>query len=477
MNNGKVLFIIHDNLQAFNSFPLGPAYIAALLMREGVHVDVYCQDLYHQSNDELADYLSDNEYDLIGIGFLSARFTETVFDLCRIVKKHKKNALMVLGGQGPSPIPEYILQTTQAEIAVLGEGEKTVVDIIKTKLNGKMDYSSIHGIAWRIDDTTHVNPRRNPIIDLDTLPMPAWEIFPMDDYTKSMKYQAQPDDITKSLNVCTTRGCINACSFCYRMEKGIRVRSIDNVLEELRTLKENYGVSYFSFSDEMFVLNKKRLLEFKDKLDMAGLNIIYSCAARVDLLHDKGIVQCLKDTGCVFIHFGIESMDNRVLKLMNKNATAEQNTRAVETVLETGGIGAGLNVLWGNVGDNEKSLRKGVEFIKKYNTYDYIRTIRPPTPYPGSALYYLAMERGKLEGPAGFFRKFKNSDLYMVNFTDIPISHFYGLLYEANRELLVDHYTHSTKDKDECEALIDQFKELYEGTNPKFRGTRKFTRT
>jgi len=289
-----------------------------------------------------------------------------------------------------------------------------------------------------------------------------------------MKILTEQSSDTKSLAVCSSRGCINACNFCYRMEKGVRARSVDNFIEELKVLVNDYGIRYFQFFDEMFVLNKKRLFEFEEKLKKNNLDIRFFCDARVDIF-DEEIVRSLKRCGCLFLNFGIESMDDEVLRLMSKNTTAEQNRCAVETVLSIGGIGIGLNMLWGNIGDTEKSLRAGVEFIRKYNTYQQMRTIRPPTPYPGSELYYTAIRQGFLRGPGDFFEKFTNSDLYLVNFTDIPTKRFYELLLEANKELITDHHKRGTGNMEDAEDLIKQFSDLYTGENTKFRGARKFS--
>ena len=113
---------------------------------------------------------------------------------------------------------------------------------------------------------------------------------------------------------------------------------------------------------------------------------------------------------------------------MKKNATVEENVKAVEIARKIG-IGVGLNFLWGNKGDSAESLRNNVKFIKKYNTYDQIRTIKPPAPYPGCELYYEAIKLGLLSGPDDFFNKFKNSELLVANFTDIPEEDFYKLLF------------------------------------------------
>ncbi|PNU21162.1 hypothetical protein C2E25_03765 [Geothermobacter hydrogeniphilus] len=474
MRNGRVLFIIHDNYQDFNYFPLGVAYLAAVLRDAGADVQIYCQDLYHQSNEELAAYLDDNTFDLIGIGFLAARFKETVEELCRVVTRHKKEAWLVLGGHGPSALPAYMLQRTGADVVAIGDAEQTVVELLHGKISGTPAIGDIRGIAWRRGSEVHHNRPRPAIRDLDSLPLPAWELFPMRDYIGSVHFAGQPEDVDRSLALISSRGCVNACSFCHRLESGYRVRSVDNVLDELQLLIERYRIEYFLFLDEMFILNKKRLLEFERKLDQRGMQIRFSCAARVDII-DREVAGILKRCGCRFITFGIESTNDNVLRLMRKNTTLQKNIRAVEAVNEVGGIGLSLNLLWGNIGDTEESLRTNVEFIKRYNNYQQVRTIRPPTPYPGSALYQYAIEQGLLTGPDDFFDRFSNSDRYLVNFTDLPLDRFYRLLLEANRDLILDHYRHTGGDMEEARRLIRQFEDLYSGRNDHFRGARDYT--
>ncbi len=114
-----------------------------------------------------------------------------------------------------------------------------------------------------------------------------------------------------------------------------------------------------------------------------------------------------------------------------------------------------------------------MELIKRFNTYDQIRTIRPVTCYPGSPLYYEAIERGLLKGPEDFFERFKNSDLLTVNFTDIPEDEFYRLLFDANKELLRDHFEHTSQVKD-ADNLIQNFYNLYFKGKVDFRGARSY---
>ena len=471
--DNKVLFIIHDLYQEDNEFPLGIGYLSAILNNAGAEVETYCMDVFHHSIEDLIEHLEKNKYDLIGVGFLAARFKETVEELCNEINKHKKDAWLVLGGPGPSPIPEHILKTTNVDVVVIGEAEYTILDLLKSKITDKK-LSEVKGIAYLYNNELKSTPRNQIVHNLDEVPFPLWEIFPMEKYTTCLDtFNQEPHE--RALDIITSRGCINRCNFCYRMEEGIRIRRIENIIEELKILKEKYNVSCYVFQDELFVLSKSRLLQFEKALKENNLKIKFSCNARVDII-DEELVKILKNCGCQFINIGFESSSNKVLKLMNKNTTVEQNIHALEIIKKAGGIGMGLNFIWNNLGDDENSLKENVKLIKKYNTYYHCRTIRPVTPYPGSDLYYHAIKTGKLKGPEDFFNKFKNSDLITVNFMDMPDARTYELLLEANTELILDHYQHTSGDMKEAERLIQQFKDLYSGKELKFREARHYSK-
>jgi len=449
---------------------MGVAYMGAILKKQGADVEVYCQDVFHYTNQELASHLEINTYDLIGVGFLAARFNESVIDLCSTINQSKKDAWLVLGGHGPSPIPEYMLKKTGADVVVIGEAEETIGELLQCKVGGG-DPSQIKGIAFRKGEEITVNERRKPVRKLDSIPFPEWSLFPMEKYATCLAL-FNKEKVDKTLAILTSRGCVSQCNFCYRMEKGIRFRSIENVVEEMKILKRTYGVNYFLPQDELFFASKKRIFEFHNALKKNNLSIKFSCAARVDII-DEELASYLKECGCQFLNFGMESSDQNVLNLMNKKTTVEQNIKAAE-ITKKAGIGLGLNILWGNMGDTEESLKNNVKFIKEYNSYDQLRTIRPATPYPGCDLYYEAIKRGLFSGPEDFFNKFNNSDLLLVNFTAIPEKEFYKLLFEANKELILDHFSNTTKDMDQANALINDFRYLYFENKTKFRGARHY---
>jgi len=178
-------------------------------------------------------------------------------------------------------------------------------------------------------------------------------------------------------------------------------------------------------------------------------------------------LQTMKKAGCVFINYGIEALDDTVLENMNKKLTVAQIIKGIENTVAVG-LHPGLNVIWGNIGDSAETLRKGVEFIIKYTTFAQLRTIRPVTPYPGSPLYYYAIEKGLLEGPEDFYeRKHVNSDLISVNFTEHSEEECYHLLFGANNMLIENYISHQR------ESYLEQLRKLYIDRDTSFRGFRQ----
>ena len=447
--------VVHDVYQDDNELPLGPAYIASVLRKNDVEVEVYSMDVFHYTNKQLGEYLDKREYDLIGVGFMAARFKETIIDLCKTINKHKKKAWLVLGGHGPSPIPEYMFKTTNADVVVVGECENIIMEVLNDKQenNNKRVY------------------RAKPVKHLDEIPFPSWDLFPTKIYADSYKWKGMNNE-DKAMDILSSRGCVNRCAFCYRMEKGIRVRTIPNIIEEMKLLNNRYNVNYFLFEDELFVLSKKRLEEFYIAVQNANLDIRYVCNARVTLI-DEELLQLMKDSGCIFINYGFESMNQKVLDGMYKNTTVEQNENAAKLTKQFN-IPFGLNLIWNNKYDTLETLKQDKEFIIKHNLYGQLRTIRPVTPYPGCALYYEAINEGLLTGPDDFFNRFHNSDLITVNFTDLDEKTMYNALYKTNKELIYDHYKKTNGNMKEAEEGIEGFRRLYFEGDYKFRGVRHY---
>jgi anaerobic magnesium-protoporphyrin IX monomethyl ester cyclase len=468
MNKGRVLMVIHDRYQSDNFLNLGLAYIGAVLLQNNVHVEVFDQAIHHYTNQQLAEFLKENEFDLILVSFLSGRFTQTVKPLCEVINQYKKDAWLCLGGHGASASESYMLRTTNCEIVFTGEGEESVLEVLNCKINGGNLYN-VKGIAFKDCGEIVITPHRNPVANLDSLPMPAWDLFEMETYTTNLQFAGMKEG-DKAFPLISGRGCTNKCSFCYRIEKGLRARNVQNVIAEMKELYYRFGINYAFFLDELFVFSKKRVYEFANALKKNNLNINYNVNARCDIF-DIEIAQILKESGCLFVNAGFETTSDAVLKTMKKNCTVEQNHKTAQACHDVG-LGIGLNLLFGFPKDTIQTLWDNVAFIKKYNMYDQCRTLRSPTPYPGSPLLTTAVEMGFIKHEDEFFDVFKNSDLRMFDYCGIPDDVFYSELLRANTELVLDHYKHTNNDMEAAWKIINGYKDLYEGRTIEFYGAR-----
>lgn len=355
------------------------------------------------------------------------------------------------------------MRKTQADAVVIGEGEETMVELMEAIAN-KTPLSSVKGLAYRDGDNCVINERRELIKDLDSLPMPAYHRFPMEYYRLLRMPNCTSRDFV--MPMLSGRGCTFKCNFCYRMDKGFRPRSNEAIIEEIRYLNKEYGVTYIAFGDELLMSSKERTVSLCEDFIRSGTDFIWDCNGRLYYATDE-VIKLMKRAGCVFINYGIEAFDDQILKNMNKALTTSQIVRGIENSLANG-VSPGFNIIFGNIGENRRTLQQGVDFLLKYDDGAQMRTIRPVTPYPGSPLYYIAIEQGLLEGPEDFYEnKHVNSDLLAVNFTELSDEEFHQALFEANSALLKNYFKNKSK------QAIRIAEDLYINMNANFRGFRQ----
>jgi len=459
----KVLLIIHDNDSYIHYFPLGPAYIASALRNAGHNVAIYNQDQFHYPESHLTSYLTDNHFDVVGLGVVGGYYQyQKLLKISEAINSVPKRPFFILGGHGPSPEPEYFLKKTNADVIVIGEGDITVVNLLDA-LENKKNLSSVNGIAYLDGERLVLTKRQELIKDLGSIPFPAWDLFPIDYYALMRLQRIKNSE--RAFPVLSGRGCPFRCNFCYRMDKGFRARSPESIIEEIQILKKDYRISFIDFVDELLMVSPERITVLCEAFIKAELGIEWSCDGRLNYAKPE-ILKIMKKAGCVFIFYGVESLDDGILKVMNKKLTTNQIIKGVEATLAEG-ISSTLAMMFGNIGETAKILQKGVEFLLKYDDHSHLRTIRPVTPYPGCDLYYYAIQKGLLKDCADFYEnKHINSDLLSVNFTDLSDDEFHRLLCEANKTLLKNYYQH------QLEEMIGITEKLYLEKDASFRGYR-----
>lgn len=460
----KVLLISYDNESLVQWFPQANAYLAATLLKHNHEVEIYSQDIHHYPDEHLTEYLNNNKFDMVGLSFIGGYYEyKKALKISEAINNSTQRPFYVIGGFGPSPDPDYFLKKTGAEVVVMGEGEVTIIDLIN-HIGEARELDSVLGIAFTKNGKTKINPSRPLIEDVDSIPMPAYHLFNIEHYRLLREPNCEKTDFV--MPILSGRGCTFTCNFCYRMDKGFRGRSNKSILEEVRYLQENYKINYIAFSDELLMSSISRTMSLCEAIIDSGLKFKWYCNGRLNYAKPK-VLKMMKDAGCVFINYGIESFDDGMLKVMNKVLTTKQIEEGIKTTLKAE-ISPGFNIIFGNIGETKEILMKGVEFLLKYDDGSQMRTIRPVTPYPGSPLFYHAISEGLLKNTADFYEnKHTNSDLLTCNFTPMSDKEFYQAISEAN-EILLDNYHARVKKK-----MKETLDELYIGQNTNFRGFRQ----
>lgn len=371
--------------------PLGLAYLAAVLEREGIEVQIV-DGSCGLSLAVMMGKLKDYEPDIVGISCTTPTFKDAI-DLAEAVRRALPKAIIVLGGAHVTAIPQEAMQEEVFDVGVIGEGEITFLELVK-EIDGRggldgVDLERISGLAFRRDGENFLTPSRERIKDLDGLPHPARHLLaPLSAYRPTpASYRKLPLAV-----MMTSRGCPYRCTFCDRGVFGnfVRAHSPERILDEIEELLDRYGAREIRFFDDTFTINRKRVEKVCEMIIERGLRFPWTCLTRVNTV-DRNLLRLMRKAGCWQVLFGLESGDPRMLKILNKGSSVEQNTQAVQWALEAG-LGVRGDFIIGTPGETMESLENTLAFTKRIRL-DYAH-FNKFVPYPGTELY----ERLLMEG-------------------------------------------------------------------------------
>ncbi len=408
-----------------NCIPLGLGYIAAVLRQEGHEVKVMDINAFRWNREEVEEKIKEAEFDLAGTGGMITIYRYIKW-LVSVLKKYHPGKKVMVGGSAATSVPRTLMERTATDIACISEGEKTIKELVWALEKGG-DLSQVDGIWFRDNwNGIHATKPREPIKDLDSLPFPAYDLFSMDIYLKNPvgapninKWQdgSSANSEVLSVNLSATRGCPYKCIYCYHdfMGSRYRIRSPQNVLDEMKMLYQCYGVKYFHFVDDEFVMKRKFVYEFCEKVRESGLGFTWGCSGRVNLMTED-LIATMASSGCILIGYGIESGSQRMLDIMRKRVTVEQAKRAVKlTQKYLGWVDSSFIV--GIPGETTETIQETINFCKELNLVPEV--IFFATPYPGTELYKIAKAQNKIEDEEEYILRLgEQGEQIMVNFTD-----------------------------------------------------------
>lgn len=369
--------------------PLGLLHIARVLEDEGDVVTVL--DFSAETFDDKKILNVLESVDVVGITILTVSLSNAI-EIISLIKGAKPEIPVIVGGPHCTLFPKKVLEESQADICVQGDGEKVVKDI-KKALKGELNYFEISGIFYRENQEVKQGQPVQLLADLNAVSFPARHLVKKYDYGRGVNPHIKKGEFA---SIVTSRGCPFACRFCSRNSismKKYRMRSTENIIEELKEIYK-MGYKYVAFNDDCFLSSKKQAYDLFDAIIKENFDMkFYVTAARVDSA-DEDLYMKMKKAGVCFLQFGLESGNQDVLDFYNKNITIEQSRYAVNLSHRMGFFTAGSFIL-GAPFETEKHFEKTVSFAKSLslNSVSFL----PLVYMAGSELWSEAVDEGKID--------------------------------------------------------------------------------
>lgn len=337
--------------------------------------------------DEVAAVLRDFRPDVLGISCKTQNFASTRI-VAAIAKRLNKDVTVVLGGPHASMAGEEPFACEDVDITVLGEGERTIVELLRALERGD-DLMGVNGIIFRGPDGKPVHTLPRPYIDdLDSLP------FPHESAERALRdYERYPPGAFQF--IFATRGCPYACQFCGSRNiwtRKVRYRSAENVGEEIRRLQAR-GVNSIHYDDDTFGLSKKYIRALCETMMEKAPGIAWSCETTVNII-DAETVDWMKRSGCRSIQIGVESGNNEMLRLIRKNITIEKAYEAAD-LIKRRGIQCQTFFMAGFPEETEATLEDTRAAIRRISSDEILFSIY--TPYPGTENFDICRDNGLID--------------------------------------------------------------------------------
>lgn len=412
--------------------PYGIALLASIAMGKGHKVQVYDANAWRKGINVLHQVYKADDWDVIAIGGLTTTYN-FIKQACQIAKEAAPKSFLIAGGGFLTSMPVEIMEwVPQIDLGIVGEAFVTFPEVLEKIDDNDFDFSDTLGVIRRDREGKPVLNDARPIInDLDMLPAPAWDLFPLEEVyfnNSASLYSEDAYRIRRRIDVNASYGCNLVCRFCWHLgttgdmliekdSKGnndvvftygrnIRYHSPDYIVKMVKDLKEAYQIDFVNFLDENLMTmdrysGRTWLKELCEKWIAAGLQPssrrpggeaaapgeelgVYWSGTSHASLHRPEILQLMYEAGCSHLVYGLESFDARILKKLGKGTTVQRNMDSVEECLKSGIIPI-PNIIIGFPDEDFQSIRNTIDVLITLGIY-----AKPhfATPYPGSEWYY-----------------------------------------------------------------------------------------
>ena len=389
--------------------PLGILYVAAVLEKNGYEVKILDAVIEAENpavpvviekgvarfglNDkEIESYIREFAPDVIGVScVLSVKYNDAR-NICKIAKKYDPDCPTIMGGGHPTQYTTKVLQDPNLDYVVIGEGEFSTLELIQY-LEGEISLNALDGIGMKNDGKVKIIPKTKFIENLDDIPFPARHLVPMEKYSKVNMPHGETTR-TPWATIFTSRGCPASCFYCgshVLWGRRYRGRSAENVLEEIKSLIDDFGIKELLIEDDNFTYEKKRTGKILDKIIKNNWDLTWTTPSGTAIFAlDEELLIKIKESGCVSLTLAIESGSQRVLSKVIKKPLSLEKAKHVVKKAKSLGIKTRAFFMLGIPGETKEEMEQTVELARELKI-DWA-CFNITTPMPGTQLYDICLD-------------------------------------------------------------------------------------
>jgi len=415
-------------------FPIGLGYIATSMKRGGWDFELLDLDILRWDDEQIQKHLSDNKYDVVCMGCIVTGYKH-VKRWSKVIKESNPGCVIIVGNSVATSIPNLLLENTEVDVAVMGEGDEVILELL-TAIHKKKPLHDIAGIYFKDDNKNIIQTTTRPLIkNISTLPHLDFKIFDVNAYIDASHHTVRDEsdlgESARALPISTARGCVANCTFCYHVfkRKKYRYRTPESITDELKSITDEYNLNYVHFWDELTFFSKKQTNALSQAIIDSGVKVSWTARCRANLFgadEDVRIIEKMKEAGCKKVQYCLESADEKILKAMNKRITPEQFTRQTE-LFNRAGVQPITSLVLGYPQETPETIRKSMDCCIKNGIYPSTGYLLPQ---PGSPMYQYAIDYGHITDEEDYVMHMGDRQDLLVNLTQMSDEKFKSVVFD-----------------------------------------------